>query len=150
MVSEIPSIVVEVLTCDFFQCYDIKWRRHEYILGKSKYQQAEHRTDKYSKNILEWEKFKNVKFMRNGRWGELFPFNRSTEECGGTRLHRIATTASDCNKNRHLSSGRAGWEEGSEEGDGMVVVVVVEQRRSIFMCSQDTKSKSHSKRESCT
>lgn len=32
-------------------------------------------------------------------------------------MHHTATTARDSNKNRHLSSGRAGWEEGSEEGD---------------------------------
>lgn len=44
------------------------------------------------------------------------------EECGKTRLHCSATFASDCNKNRHLSSGRAGWEEGSEKGEGVVVV----------------------------
>lgn len=55
------------------------------------------------------------------RFHRAFPFNNSTEECGKTRLHRTATFASDCNKNRHLSSGRAGWEEGSERGDGVVV-----------------------------
>lgn len=46
------------------------------------------------------------------------------EECGKTRLYCSAMSARDCNKNRHLSSGRAGWEEGSEKGEGVVVVVV--------------------------
>lgn len=45
------------------------------------------------------------------------PFIRSTEECGRARLRHTAVIASDCNKSRHLSGGRPGWEEGSEEGD---------------------------------
>lgn len=57
-----------------------------------------------------------------GNWTEddpqwVHPFNRSTEECGRSRLHHTSLTARDGNKNRHLNSVRAGWEEGSKEGE---------------------------------